>query len=94
VIPRLVILGGNAYCLGADGQLLSAPIWTSCHIDPSEWYEVEANCEGIEQVETARRLLTTPDTETCAHDWNQTEGEADENGTRIYCLNCGADGDA
>lgn len=30
----------------------------------------------------------------CAHEWNQTAGEADESGTRIYCLKCGADGDA
>jgi hypothetical protein len=34
------------------------------------------------------------------HEWNQSPGEADENFLagegcqRIYCLNCGADGDA
>ena len=32
--------------------------------------------------------------EECEHDWNQTIGEADESGDRIYCLNCGQDGDA
>jgi hypothetical protein len=32
--------------------------------------------------------------EGCAHEWNQTAGEADESGTGIYCLKCGADGDA
>jgi hypothetical protein len=31
---------------------------------------------------------------TCRHEWNQSEGEADENGGRIYCLKCGLDGDA
>lgn len=31
--------------------------------------------------------------DNCAHEWNQTEGEADESGTGIYCLKCGQDGD-
>ncbi len=30
----------------------------------------------------------------CDHEWNQTMEEADESGTRIYCLKCGQDGDA
>lgn len=30
----------------------------------------------------------------CKHEWNQSEGEADESGGRIYCLLCGLDGDA
>lgn len=30
----------------------------------------------------------------CKHEWNQTPGEADESGGRIYCLKCDLDGDA
>jgi hypothetical protein len=36
----------------------------------------------------------------CNHEWNQTAGEADEHflaregQQRIYCVKCGADGDA
>lgn len=30
----------------------------------------------------------------CSHEWNMTAAEADECGGRIYCLVCGADGDA
>jgi len=95
----IVVLGGNAYTL--DGRILMVcAVRADNTLDAyypldAGWAEVSEFAEDPCQAEQARRMLDAagPDA-PCVHEWNQTEGEADENGTRIYCLICGADGDA
>lgn len=55
------------------------PACNTTDIEPVDWEEIGADDE---------------DESVCDHEWNQTAGEADESGTRIYCLLCGQDGDA
>lgn len=50
----------------------------------------QAQKDYLLQVQQARATAA----ESCAHQWNQTAGEADESGTGIRCLKCGQDGDA
>jgi hypothetical protein len=60
--------------------------------DMREQSELAARRQRLE--EQAAEQGITVEQLTCRHEWNQSEGEADENGGRIYCLKCGLDGDA
>lgn len=64
---------------------------------PSELFDGDspAECSACNTLGRLRDFRNEDDAErNCAHEWNQTAGEADESGFGIRCLKCGQDGDS
>jgi len=66
----------------------------------TEWFAIEDDegndlTEGLEiaDMEAAAAAGVTVQQYLCRHEWDQTEGEADESGRPILCTKCGLCGD-